>query len=181
MSRHIQATIDEADEEDFSSRVHVPSDDDDDPLPSEAPSIPISTLPLDEQLLGPPPPLISDNLMTSSTYVSTLIDNNAPLQFQHHKLAADKQLVRVVVVLSYLLNFCFLVPQCRYLLIIMVILPAMDTKGLDSQIILVHLFLLLLLFLMILHVLLQHFKACLYRQYSKTSYHPLTFHFGFAL
>ena len=77
VSRHIQATIDEADEEDFSSRVHVPSDDDD-PLPSEAPSIPISTLPLDEQLLGPPPPLISDNLMASSTCVSTTIDNNAP-------------------------------------------------------------------------------------------------------
>ena len=180
VSRHIQATIDEADEEDFSSRVHVPSDDDD-PLPSEAPSIPISTLPLDEQLLGPPPPLISDNLMASSTCVSTTIDNNAPLQFQHHKLAVDKQLVRVVMVLSCLLNFCFLVPQCRYLLIIMVILPTMDTKGLDSQIVLVHLFLLLLLFLMILHVLLQHFKACLYRQYSKTSYHLLTFRFGFAL
>ena len=60
-------------------------------------------------------------------------------------------------------------------------LPTMDTKGLDSQIVLVHLFLLLLLFLMILHVLLQHFKACLYRQYSKTSYHLLTFRFGFAL
>ena len=78
---------------------------------------------------------------------------------------------------SCLLNSCFLVPQCRYLLIITVILSTMDTKGLDSQIILVHLF----LFLMILHVPLQHFKACLYCQYSKTSYHPLMFLFGFAL
>ena len=82
VSRHIQAKIDEADEEDFSSHVHVPSDDD--LLSSEAPSIPISTMigkvqvPLDEQSLGPPPPFISDALMASSTYASTLNDNNSP-------------------------------------------------------------------------------------------------------
>ena len=53
VSQHIQATIDEANEEDFSSRVHVPSDDD--PLPSKAPSIPISTLLLDEAVVRTTP------------------------------------------------------------------------------------------------------------------------------
>ena len=78
MSRHFQATIDEADEEDFSSRVNIPSDDD--PFPSEAPIIPICTMisevqiPLHEQLLGPPPPLISDALMASSTYVCIYLE-----------------------------------------------------------------------------------------------------------
>ena len=87
VSQHIQAIMDEADEEDFSSRVNASCDED--PVPSQIPSIPASTVGNDvqvplqirsnqERLLGPPPPLISDNVTDSSTYVYSLNDSSSP-------------------------------------------------------------------------------------------------------
>lgn len=100
VSQQIQAAIDEADEEDFSSRVgvdhlNVPSDDGPECeipsapllLPSAAPNVSPSSVISEvqvpshisddqEQLLGPPPPLISNTLTASCTCVSTSNSNN---------------------------------------------------------------------------------------------------------
>ena len=171
VSRQIQATIDEADEGDFSSRVPV----DHLNLPcasvSLSPVISEEQVPLhisddQEQLLGPPPPLVSTSLTASSTYISTLNSkvNPAVSPSQTSTRSAFDEGSGGMMMSP---QFCLPISSAQVPVNNYGYFTNYGCQGFGQW----NCYSIPPLFLVVLHVPPQPFKTPLYLQHNKTSYH----------